>query len=84
MSITYRYDGTIQHLADIASRGSNIKNLPEEWWDGARWLTYPEHCPKQKEITRSKESQKEAKMMKKVMCTATEKLEDFSQLLKKK
>ena len=56
--ITWRYVDTIQNPADVRSRGSNIKNLPKEWWDDARRLTYLDYWPKQNEITPTKESKK--------------------------
>ena len=81
--VTWRNFDTIQHPANIGSRGSSIKNLPKEWWDGPKWLVYPDYWPKQKEITPTKESVKEVKMIKEVMCTAAEKSEEIYQLLKK-
>ena len=76
------YIQTIQNTADIGSRGSNVENLPKEFWDGPRWLAYPDDWPKQNEITPTKESGKKAKMIKEVMCLATKKSEEIYQLLK--
>ena len=44
-----------------------MENLPREWWDGRRWLAYCDGWPEQKEITSSRESEKEAKMVKEVI-----------------
>ena len=71
--ITRKYVHTIQNFSDIGSRGSNVKNLPKEWWDGPRWLAYSEHCSEQNKITPTKKLEKESKIIIEVMCTATKK-----------
>ena len=66
------YVNIIQNPVDIGNRGSNIENLPKEWWNGPRWLA-------------SLMTEKEAKMMKEVMCVmciVIEKSEEIYQLLK--
>ena len=52
--ITRRYGDTSQNPEDIGCRESNDNNSRKEWWDGSRWLVYPEHDPVQKEITATK------------------------------
>ena len=79
-SMTWRYIGIFQNPSDIKSRASNIKNLPREWWDGPGWFAYPTYCPKQNEITLRNEYEKETKMIKEVMCIATEESEEVYQL----
>ena len=42
MLITLKCVDTIQKSADVASRVSDVKNLPKEWWYGPMWLVYSE------------------------------------------
>lgn len=49
--------------------------------NGPRWLAYPNDQLDQKEITLTRDSEKEAKMIKEVMCIATEESEEIYQLL---
>ena len=65
---TWKFSGTIQNPANIGSRGTNIRNLPKEWWDGPRWLAYPDCWPKQKNNIKTKEPEKQAKTIKEVIC----------------
>ena len=43
----------------------------------------PDYWPEQKEITAAKESEKDAKMIKEVICMVTEKSQEIYPLLKK-
>ena len=58
------------------------KTYQKNGFHSPRWLAYPEHWPEQKEITLAKESEKEVKMIKELVCIATEKSEKNCQLLK--
>ena len=42
----------------------------DEWWDGSSWLANYEEWPEQKEIIPTRESEKEATLIREVMCVA--------------
>lgn len=56
--ITFSYVYTIQNLAEIGSRGSNIEGLPKYWLDDPSYLAFSDYWPKKKKITATKESEK--------------------------
>ena len=42
----------------------------DEWWNGSSWLANHEEWPEQKEIIPTRESEKEATLIREVMCVA--------------
>ena len=79
---TRKFQGTIKNPANIGSRGTNIKNLPKEWWDGARWLAYPDCWPKQKKYQNKGTWETSQDNKRSHMYIGTEKSEEIYQLIK--
>ena len=81
--IAWKYVPTNQNLADIGSRGSPVRRLPELWWTGPTWLKEFPKWPVQPYIGPTAESQQECKTIPEVMAATVEALDMFDKLLAK-
>ena len=81
--IVWKYVPTKQNLADIGSRGSPVRKLPELWWKGPTWLKEFTKWPVQPYIGPTAESQQECKTIPEVMAATVETLDMFDELLPK-
>ena len=66
--IKWRYVGTQENPADIASRGS--ASVPESWWHGPEWLPDRKRWPENPIIEKSATSEVEAKAVKEILAVA--------------
>ena len=81
--IAWKYVLTKQNPADIGSRGSPVRMLPELWWKGPIWLKEFPKWPAQPHIGPTAESQQECKIIPEVMAASVEALDMFNKLLAK-
>ena len=81
--IKWKYVYTIHNPTDLGSRGCNVESLADEWWYGSSWLTNHEEWPEPKEVIPTKKSEKEAKLIREVMCVAADQEEEFNEILQK-
>ena len=70
-------------LQDLGSTGCNVESLADKWWDEPSWLANHEEWPEQKGKIPTRESEKEAKLIREVMCVAVEQEEEFNETLHK-
>ena len=78
--IKWYYVPTKQNPADIGSRGSLLSKIPDIWWKGPSWIAENSKWPDQPILSESKASEKEAKIILKILAT-TVKLKDLFDLL---
>ena len=81
--INWKYVDPIHNPADLGSRGCYAEGLTDEWWDGPSWLANHEEWPEQMEIIPTRESEKEAELIREVMCLAAEQEDEFNEILHK-
>ena len=81
--INWKYVDNIHNPEDLGSRGCCVESLADESWDGPRWLANHEEWPKQKEIILTRKSEREAKLIRKVVCVDAEQEEEFNEILHK-
>ena len=68
---------------ELGSRGCSGNKLGDIWWKDPDWLQNIEKWQTQIEIKANEESEKEAKLIKEVMCTAIDDKTIFDNLLDK-
>lgn len=78
----WRYVPTADNPADLASRGGHVEEA-ELWWHGPRWLGSPELWPVDVLNKPSEESQREAKLVQRVLRDAVNKENKIEELLYK-
>ena len=81
--IAWKYVRTKQNPADIGSRGSPVRKLPELWWTGPTWLKQFLKLPVQPYIGPTAESPQECKTIPEVIAATVEALDMFDKLLVK-
>ena len=81
--IAWKYVSTKQNPADIGSRGSPVRKLPELWWKDPTWLKEFPKWPARPYIGPTAESQQECKIIPEVMAATVEALDMFDKLLAK-
>ena len=55
------YVPTRNNLADLGSRGCELRKLSEVWWDGLEWLGDCKNMPEQRNITNNEIERKKSK-----------------------
>ena len=81
--INLKYAGIIHNPADLGSRACNVESLADEWWDGPSRLANHEEWSEQKEMIPTRESEKEAKLIREVIRVEAEQEEEFNEILHK-
>ena len=80
--INWRHVSTHENPADLGSRGCLPNDLSETWLRGPEWLPFPEQWPDDIILQPGKESEAEAKSIKKLF-TAVEVKDEVDDLLQK-
>ena len=81
--IKWYYVPTKQNPADIGSRGSLLSKIPGIWWKGPSCRAENNKWPDQPILGESKESEKEAKIMKNILAITVKQNDLFDFLLDK-
>ena len=81
--IVWNYVNSNLNPANLGSRGCPANKLGDIWWKGPDWLQNSKKWPTQIEIKANEESEKEANLIKEVMCTAIVDKTIFDNLLDK-
>ena len=82
--IQWGHVSTTENLADVGSRGCYGNKLPDQWLSGPEWLARPQDWPEQKVLKSSKESECEARPMKRELYKGAEIKQDaIDKLLEK-
>ena len=68
--IKWYYVPPKQNPADIGSRGSLLGNIPAIWWKVPSWIAENNKWPYQPILNESKQSEKEAKIIKNILATS--------------
>ena len=80
----WRHVPGVENPADIASRGSTVNNLGDNWWQGPNWLRDEERWPADVQTVATAETEEETKMIKEVLSVAVTEVKDpFSELVNK-
>ena len=81
--IIWHHIPTESNPADVGSRGGSVTHH-KLWWNGPEWLGDREQWPPEIVVQSSREANVETKMIKEVISTAVERVDDeFDELLKK-
>ena len=81
--IKWKYVPTKENLAKFGSRGCEICDLDNKWWEGPEWLQYQTLQPEQPKIENCKESDIEKKKIKDILATILTTKNQFDKLLSK-
>ena len=68
---------------DVRSRGRLLSKIPDIWWKGPSWIAECEKWPDQPIFSKSKKSEKEAKIFKNILATTVKQKDLFDFLLGK-
>ena len=80
--VKWRLVPTDQNPADLGSRGGSVQNK-QLWWDGPSWLSNQERWPEDITSVPTKESNAEAKIIKRVLTVSMENTGEMDQILHK-
>ena len=80
--IKWRHVPTDQNPSDLGSRGGPVENK-KLWWDGPNWLSNQERWPEDITSVPTKESNAEAKIIKRVLAVAMGNTGEMDQILHK-
>ena len=81
-NIKWRHVPTDQNPADLGSRGGSVQNK-KLWWDGPSWLSSQETWPEDITSVPTKESNAEAKIIKRVLAVSIKNTDEIDQILNK-
>ena len=79
--IRWRHVGTQENPADLGSRGGDVKDTNELWWQGPEWLAHPEQWSPDIVTRGTKETLEEAKATKELFAMAVAGEDEFDRLL---
>ena len=80
--VTWRYVPTAENPANLGSRGGHLEEV-DQWWNGPKWLASRENWPADILDEPTKESQAEAKLVRKVLAVAVDEEDEMEGVLLK-
>ena len=79
--IQWRHVGTLENPADLGSRGGDVSETRDLWWQGPEWLSHPECWPPDIVTSATQETLTEAKTVRELFKVAMAEKDEFCESL---